>query len=70
MRLISFERERRTSFGIVAGEGVIDAGQRLAAEFRGLREVLAAGALGPAAHAGETRARLRARRRDAATGDP
>lgn len=45
MRLISFERDARASFGIVTGDsGVIDAGARLAGEFDGLREVLAAGA--------------------------
>ncbi|HEX7082005.1 MAG TPA: fumarylacetoacetate hydrolase family protein [Gammaproteobacteria bacterium] len=45
MRLISFEIEGRESFGIVVGDGVVDAGARLAGEFTGLRDVLAAGAL-------------------------
>lgn len=45
MRLISFERNERSSFGIVAGDGVIDAGSRLGATFRGLRDVLVGGAL-------------------------
>jgi 2-keto-4-pentenoate hydratase/2-oxohepta-3-ene-1,7-dioic acid hydratase in catechol pathway len=44
MRLISFERDRRASFGIVSGESVIDAGRRLKA-FRGLRDVLIASGL-------------------------
>ncbi|MFO7286370.1 MAG: fumarylacetoacetate hydrolase family protein [Gammaproteobacteria bacterium] len=45
MRLISFTTGVRTSFGIVVGDGIIDAGARLAGEFEGLRDVLAAGAL-------------------------
>ena len=45
MRLISFEIDRRDSFGIVVGDGVIDAGARLKGEFSGLRDVLAAGAV-------------------------
>lgn len=46
MRLISFERDGRASFGIVVGEtGIIDSGQRLAGEFDDLRAVLGAGAL-------------------------
>ncbi|MBN1239152.1 MAG: fumarylacetoacetate hydrolase family protein, partial [Gammaproteobacteria bacterium] len=45
MRLISFERQGRRSFGIVVGDTVIDAGARLAGEFDGLRDVLGAGAL-------------------------
>src|SRR5690606_13255381 len=45
MRLISFTTGVRTSFGIVVGDGIIDAGARLAGEFESLRDVLAAGAL-------------------------
>ncbi len=45
MRLMSFEFQQRTSFGIASGNGVIDAGQRLGGRFRGLREALTAGAL-------------------------
>jgi 2-keto-4-pentenoate hydratase/2-oxohepta-3-ene-1,7-dioic acid hydratase in catechol pathway len=45
MRLVSFEKDGRASFGIVAGDGVIDAGKRLGTEFRGLRDVLLQGAL-------------------------
>jgi len=45
MRLLSFTAEGRDSFGIVVGDGVIDAGARLRGEFAGLRDVLAAGAL-------------------------
>lgn len=45
MRLLSFEQDGRRSFGIVSGEGIIDAGARLEGEFASLREVLAAGAL-------------------------
>lgn len=45
MRLISFEHDGRASYGLSVPGGVIDAGQRLAGEFPGLRDVLAAGAL-------------------------
>ena len=45
MRLISFERDRRTSFGIAVGDSVIDAGKRLEGKFRGLRDALMAGSL-------------------------
>lgn len=45
MRLISFAIDRAESFGIVVGEGVIDAGGRLKGEFSTLRDVLAAGAI-------------------------
>lgn len=46
MRLISFERAGRRSFGVVVGDsGVIDAGARLAGEFTDLRGLLGAGAL-------------------------
>lgn len=45
MRLISFNAGGRASFGIVSGDGIIDAGARLHGEFANLREVLAAGAL-------------------------
>ena len=43
MRLISFERNRKPSFGIVVGEQIVDAGSKLAGRFRNLREVLIAG---------------------------
>lgn len=43
MRLISFEHKRRPSFGIVNGDGIVDAGERL--RVRGLRDVLLAGDL-------------------------
>ena len=45
MRLISFEHDGRASYGLSVPGGVIDAGKRLAGEFPGLRDVLAAGAL-------------------------
>ena len=45
MRLVSFEIDGRPSFGIVSGDGVIDAGKRLGSKLRGLRDVLLAGAL-------------------------
>ena len=45
MRLVSFEIDGRSSFGIVTGDGVIDAGKRLGSRYRSLRDVLGAGAL-------------------------
>ncbi|HEX5418732.1 MAG TPA: fumarylacetoacetate hydrolase family protein [Gammaproteobacteria bacterium] len=45
MRLLSFERAGRASFGVAAGTGVVDAGERLRGEFASLRDVLTAGAL-------------------------
>ena len=45
MRLMSFERNGRPGFGIVVGDGVVDAGRRLAGSPRTLREALLAGAL-------------------------
>ena len=45
MRLMSFTIDGRASFGLAAGNGVIDAGKRLDGEFRGLRDALVAGAL-------------------------
>ena len=43
MRLVSFEKNGRASFGIVTGGGIVDAAPRL--KRSGLREALAAGAL-------------------------
>ena len=45
MRLLSFEKNGRRSFGIVADDGIIDAGARLQGDFATLSEVLAAGAV-------------------------
>jgi 2-keto-4-pentenoate hydratase/2-oxohepta-3-ene-1,7-dioic acid hydratase in catechol pathway len=45
MRLVSFERNGRAGFGVVAGDGIVDASARLKGQPRGLREALAAGAL-------------------------
>lgn len=45
MKLVSFTINGENSFGIVSGDGVIDAGQRLKGEFASLRDVLACGAL-------------------------
>ena len=45
MRLVSFERKGRPGFGIVAGDGVVEAAARLAGKPSGLRQALAAGAL-------------------------
>jgi 2-keto-4-pentenoate hydratase/2-oxohepta-3-ene-1,7-dioic acid hydratase in catechol pathway len=45
MRLLSFTIDGRASFGLAAGDGVIDAGARLDGAFRGLRDALLADAL-------------------------
>jgi 2-keto-4-pentenoate hydratase/2-oxohepta-3-ene-1,7-dioic acid hydratase in catechol pathway len=45
MKLISFERNGRPGFGVVVGDGIVDAAARLTGQPRGLREALAAGAL-------------------------
>jgi 2-keto-4-pentenoate hydratase/2-oxohepta-3-ene-1,7-dioic acid hydratase in catechol pathway len=45
MRLASFERHGRASFGVVVGDGIVDASERLAGRPRSLREALAAGAI-------------------------
>ena len=45
MRVMSFETNGRPGFGVVVGDGVVDASARLAGQPRGLREALAAGAL-------------------------
>ena len=45
MRLMSFEKDGRAGFGVVVGEGVVDAGRRLASRPRTLRDALLAGAL-------------------------
>lgn len=46
MRAVSFEYRGKPSFGIVTEGGVVDAGARVGHEFRDLRDVLRAGALG------------------------
>ena len=45
MKLVSFERNGRPGFGVVVGDGIVDAADRLTGRPRGLREALAAGAL-------------------------
>ena len=45
MRVLSFERDGHSSFGLWADDGIIDAGARLAGKFADLRSVLEAGAL-------------------------
>ncbi len=45
MRLLSFERNGRPGFGVVVGDGIVEASERLAGKPRSLREALAAGAL-------------------------
>ena len=45
MRLVSFERNGRPGFGVVVGDGIVDAADRLTGRPRSLREALAAGAL-------------------------
>jgi 2-keto-4-pentenoate hydratase/2-oxohepta-3-ene-1,7-dioic acid hydratase in catechol pathway len=45
MRLMSFVRNGRPGFGVVSGEGVVDAGNRLAGQPRTLRDALLTGLL-------------------------
>jgi len=45
MRVVSFERKGRLGFGVVVGEGVVDASARLDGKPAGLRQALAQGAL-------------------------
>ncbi len=45
MRLMSFERNGRNGFGVAIGDGIVDAGKRLAGNPRTLRDALVAGAL-------------------------
>jgi len=45
MRLVSFERKGQASFGIVVGDGVVDAAARLGGKASSLRQALAAAAL-------------------------
>lgn len=45
MKLVSFERNGRPGFGVVVGDGIVDAADRLTGRPRSLREALAAGAL-------------------------
>jgi 2-keto-4-pentenoate hydratase/2-oxohepta-3-ene-1,7-dioic acid hydratase in catechol pathway len=45
MRLVSFRIGGRNSYGLVEGDGLIDAGRKLGGRFDGLRDVLTAGAL-------------------------
>ena len=45
MRLMSFEKNGRPGFGIVVGDGVVDAGRRLAGSPRTLRDALLLGSL-------------------------
>ncbi|MBI4241424.1 MAG: fumarylacetoacetate hydrolase family protein [Candidatus Rokubacteria bacterium] len=46
MKLISYREGSRETFGVAVEGGVVEAGRRLGGRFPGLREVLAAGALG------------------------
>jgi 2-keto-4-pentenoate hydratase/2-oxohepta-3-ene-1,7-dioic acid hydratase in catechol pathway len=45
MRLMSFVKNGRPGFGVVSGDGVVDASQRLAGQQRTLRDALLAGLL-------------------------
>ena len=45
MKLVSFERNGRPGFGVVVGDGIVDAADRLTGRPRSLREALAVGAL-------------------------
>jgi 2-keto-4-pentenoate hydratase/2-oxohepta-3-ene-1,7-dioic acid hydratase in catechol pathway len=54
MKCITFDAGGRTSYGVVAGGGVIDAGKRLGHVLPDLEAVLAAGALGRLAELAQT----------------
>ena len=57
MKLVSFRHRGRDSFGVVAGEGVVDVGARLGAKGLGsVRAVLAAGAVAAVAEAAKGQA--------------
>jgi 2-keto-4-pentenoate hydratase/2-oxohepta-3-ene-1,7-dioic acid hydratase in catechol pathway len=45
MRLVSFERNGRPGFGVVVGDGIVDAAERLPSKPRSLRDALASGSL-------------------------
>ncbi|HXP29825.1 MAG TPA: fumarylacetoacetate hydrolase family protein [Stellaceae bacterium] len=45
MRLLTYRHKGRVSLGAVAADGIVDLGNRLRSELRGLREILAADAL-------------------------
>ncbi len=51
MKLASFRRAGRRSYGVVAGQGIVDLGRRIGGRFATLAELLAADALDEAAHA-------------------
>jgi 2-keto-4-pentenoate hydratase/2-oxohepta-3-ene-1,7-dioic acid hydratase in catechol pathway len=46
MKLVSYRKDGKASYGIVKGDGVIDAGMRLGAKYTDLGAVIAAGGLG------------------------
>lgn len=61
MKVVSFEQAGRSSYGLLDGDAVLDAGARLEQRYSDLRAVLAAGALGElrdAAHGSAPRHRL------------
>jgi len=45
MKVLSYRWQGKDSYGVVAGDGVVDIGKRLGAKYRDLKAVLAAGAL-------------------------
>jgi 2-keto-4-pentenoate hydratase/2-oxohepta-3-ene-1,7-dioic acid hydratase in catechol pathway len=45
MRVVSFERNGKPSYGLLKDDAIVDVGSRLASRYRDLRAVLAAGAL-------------------------
>jgi len=45
MRLLSFEKNGHAGFGVVVGDGIVDASTQLSGAPRGLRKALAAGAM-------------------------
>ncbi|MEK9660132.1 MAG: fumarylacetoacetate hydrolase family protein [Alphaproteobacteria bacterium] len=56
MKIVSYRHDGRTGYGVVAGDGIVDAGPRMGADFPSVRSVLAGDALGRLAEvtAGQT----------------
>jgi 2-keto-4-pentenoate hydratase/2-oxohepta-3-ene-1,7-dioic acid hydratase in catechol pathway len=55
MKLLTYRWQGKESFGVVAGDGIVDIGSRLGAKYRDLKAVLAAGALDEVRRAAEGR---------------
>jgi 2-keto-4-pentenoate hydratase/2-oxohepta-3-ene-1,7-dioic acid hydratase in catechol pathway len=45
MKIVSYRNNGKTGYGVVAGDGLVDAGRRMGADYPTVRSILAAGAL-------------------------